>query len=78
MIDISSFDELKRIKNSIIFCDIDETILKFEGINPEWWRNKFNEYYSLSHDYEQSELKALNEWIYYITHNENKLTHTCR
>ena len=41
---INTFDMVKIIRNTLVLCDIDETILAYNDINPLWWKEK-NEYY---------------------------------
>ena len=30
--------------NTLVICDIDETIMKFEGVSQKWWDDKYNFY----------------------------------
>jgi hypothetical protein len=34
---ISSFQEVKIKTNTLVLCDIDETVLRFDGIDKKWW-----------------------------------------
>jgi hypothetical protein len=36
---IKNYDEIKLIKNALLILDIDETILRFEGITYDWFNN---------------------------------------
>jgi hypothetical protein len=67
---ITSFYQIDIIKqNSLIVCDIDETILKFDIITPNWWKNTFHYYYSLSSNYDVADAETLACWTEYIKTN---------
>ncbi len=55
--------------NSIIFSDIDDTILFFDLINPQWWIDKFEKYYKQTNSYDLADLLSLNEWETHICYN---------
>jgi hypothetical protein len=69
LVNINSFNEIIIKPNSLIICDIDETILKFDNINPKWWKDTFDYYYSISKDYDFSDAKTLESWTEYIKKN---------
>jgi hypothetical protein len=70
---ITSYEKINLIKNSLIIFDIDETIIKFDGINPEWWKNKFNYYNSILKDNNIADEMTLKEWINHVHFNKPKL-----
>jgi len=74
IIPINTFSNINISQNTLILCDIDDTILKFDNINQIWWKNRFNYYYSLSNNYDDADLQVLNEWIDYIEINNPKFT----
>ena len=37
---ITNYDQITILHKSLVILDIDETILKFDGINYEWWENE--------------------------------------
>ena len=71
---ITSFNDVNVYNNSIIFCDIDETIIEFNGINHKWWKSTFYKYYDETKDYELSEVKTLQEWVIHIQSHKPKYT----
>ena len=60
---ISSFDKIKINKKSLIFCDIDETLLKFEGINHQWWDKKLQFYNKKYNNNIIASEKCYNLWL---------------
>ncbi len=67
---ITSFNQVSILPNTLVICDIDETILRYESINSKWWKNRINNYVQQSYSYEMSDKMALNDWKLYI--NETK------
>lgn len=61
-------------KNSIVLCDINETILKYDGINDRWWRERFNSYYENNKDYDESDLNTLKDWKNFMSESNPKYT----
>lgn len=43
-------------------CDIDETLLRFEGIDHKWWHDKFIEIYKYTKNYDLSDDLVIEEW----------------
>lgn len=60
---ITKFEQIEIIPSSLVVFDIDETLLKFDGIDHKWWKNKFNKYYRLTQNYELAESMSHNDWI---------------
>lgn len=71
---ISSFRDVEISKNSLVLCDIDETLLKFDEIPKNWWKEKIKENYKKYDDYEKADKCALEEWKKII--NEKNPLHT--
>jgi predicted secreted acid phosphatase len=69
---IVNYDEIKLMPNSLIVFDIDETILKFQGINQKWWDFNYNEYYRY---YEMSHARklVLNKWFDIVSTSQPKI-----
>ena len=67
---ITSFNQVSILPNTLVICDIDETILRYDSINSQWWNNRKNNYMQQSYSYEMSDKMALNDWKLYI--NETK------
>ncbi len=70
---ISSYDEIELKQNALLIFDIDETIMRFDGISRNWWINKLNEYYNIHQDHKKANDCALKEWIDHIKLNKAKL-----
>lgn len=60
---INSFNQIEIIPNSLVVFDIDETLIKFDGIDFKWWKNKFNKYYKMTHNNNLADKLANQDWI---------------
>lgn len=60
--EITTFFDVKIRKNSLIMIDIDDTILKYEHLDKQWWKNTFNTHYEISKNYDVSDQYTLNLW----------------
>ncbi len=60
---ISSFKNIFLKPNSLVVLDIDETILGFNTIGKNWWKNTFNNYLMASNDPDLAEKLALYDWM---------------
>lgn len=60
---ITKFEQITIIPSSLVVFDIDETLLKFDGIDQKWWRNKFNKYYTLTKNYDLADSMSHSDWI---------------
>jgi hypothetical protein len=56
---IKSFKEIPIQRNTLVLCDIDDTVIVFEGLGKKWWRERFDDYYERNGDYEFSEKAVL-------------------
>lgn len=59
---ISSFQTIPIYPKTLVLCDIDETILRFNGIDAKWWNNKIEKYYLETNSYMEADRKAYLEW----------------
>ena len=61
---INSFvNFIKDFNNKTIYVfDIDETVLKFKSINHDFQKNRFNDFYEKTKDYEKSESMTYDIW----------------
>jgi hypothetical protein len=66
---IKSFDQIKLHYNTLVLSDIDETILKFDQVNKEWWKTRKQEAFD-----QNPETYAFGKWMEVIS--VNKPTHT--
>jgi hypothetical protein len=58
----------------LVLCDIDETILAYNDINPLWWKEK-NEYYmNIFGDHDLAKSYSLDDWFNYIQNNKPSYT----
>lgn len=71
--EITQFSEIEIIENGLYVFDIDETLIKFDGIDYKWWKNKFNKYYKMTMDHGLSECLSNEEWIKVITKSDPEL-----
>jgi len=63
---ISSFEDVVIIPNSLIVIDIDDTLIKYSQFNQTWWINKIQHYHTLTKNYELAEHLANEEWNKHI------------
>ena len=70
---ISKFEEIDIIPNSFVILDIDETLIKFDGIDIKWWKSKFNRFYKQTRDCDLSDKLAFMEWVNIIDKCEPEL-----
>jgi hypothetical protein len=63
---INSFKQIPIQRNTLVLCDIDDTVIVFEKLGKKWWRERFEDYYERNGDYEFSEKAVLKEWIHQI------------
>jgi hypothetical protein len=66
MITVKSFKDIPVERNTLVLCDIDDTVIVFEKLGKKWWRERFVDYYERNGDYEFSETALLKEWIHQI------------
>ena len=66
---IKKFNQIDIIPESLIVIDIDDTLIKYDGIDFIWWKNKVNKYYTLTKNTDLSEILANQDW--------NKLIEKC-
>jgi hypothetical protein len=64
---INSFDQIKLKRNSLVLSDIDETILRFDPIDGNWWRRQFDFHYQINKDYNAADTYASEKWIEIVT-----------
>jgi hypothetical protein len=62
IIKIKNYDEINFNKKSLLVLDIDETIIKFPGINQKWWDDNYDDYYKL-YDINKARQIVLDKWI---------------
>ena len=58
---ISNYDEIKLLNNSLVCIDLDETLIRFPGINQSWWENRKNAYNLI--DDLTSDQMAYKDWL---------------
>jgi hypothetical protein len=65
--EIKFIDKILIKDNSLVFIDIDETLIHFERIhNITWWKNRFNYYHNLTNNNEESNSMVIDEWTQLI------------
>ncbi len=55
---INSFDQIEIIPESLVVFDIDDTLIKFDGIDIKWWKNKVKKYMVITRDEQLAESMA--------------------
>ena len=70
---IKSFKDIPLNRNTLVLCDIDDTVMVYEQLGKKWWRERFADYYNRNGDYEFSETALLKEWCHQI--NQHKPVH---
>ena len=63
---VSTFKDITIKRNTLVLCDIDDTVIVFEKLGKKWWRERFDDYYERTGDFEWSEKAVLKEWIHAI------------
>ena len=66
MTTVKSFKDIPVERNTLVLCDIDDTVIVFEKLGKKWWRERFDDYYERNGDYDFSEKAVLKEWIHQI------------
>jgi hypothetical protein len=59
---INSFRQVKIIPKTLVLCDIDETVLKYNGINAKWWMGRIAHHYNLSNNMLKADRDTYLEW----------------
>lgn len=67
--------ELPLEPNTLYVLDFDETVASFEGIDKQWWQDKFQEYYNKHNDYDFADAESLRDWKHHITYIQPIPTH---
>lgn len=73
MIIINKFNQINIIPNSLVMIDIDDTLIKFDGIDHKWWENKFNKYFKMTKNNDLADFLAHNDWIKIVSSIEPEL-----
>jgi hypothetical protein len=66
---IRSFNNIKIYDNSIIFCDIDDTILKYKNKDLEFWDKLYNYYLDKTKNEKKVVEQLNNKWCNLIKKN---------
>ena len=68
---ISNYDEIIVLNKSLVCIDLDETIIRFPGINQSWWENR-KKAYDLIDDLTSDQM-AYKDWLNIIHTNTPKM-----
>jgi Protein of unknown function (DUF2608) len=71
---IDTFNLVDINKNTLVLCDIDETILFYDDINPKWWKDKLSYYMEKYNDNDLANSHSLEDWYCYIQYNKPSYT----
>lgn len=69
---IKNYNEIVVPDNTLVVLDIDETIIKFNGLH-NTWVSELRKYYELFHEKKKADQMALNEWINIISTEKPEL-----
>lgn len=67
IITIRNFNQINIIPNSLVVLDVDETLIRYDGIDYRWWKSKFNRFYKETNNCELAEFLSNEEWIRIIS-----------
>ena len=71
---ISSFNNVEIIDNSLLIINIDNTIFKNKiSVEESWWTSKYEKYYNISHDHELAYSFVYQDWINLLKKNPPEL-----
>ena len=62
---IHNYDEISILDNSLVFLDLDETIIRFPFINSNWWDKTIKAYELI--DINTADERAYKDWQHIIT-----------
>ena len=70
---ITDYKEINLKNGALLIFDIDETIMKFDGISAKWWKTRFEHHYKIMKDYDNADQTTLKEWIEHVHINRAQL-----
>jgi len=62
IIPINSFSQIPLKPRSLVVLDIDETLLTYSNLSPQWWQDEINKNYLDTQDYSMAEKWAVHKW----------------
>ncbi len=62
IVTVQSFTQINISDNYLVVLDLDETIIKYEGICKQWWKDKFEHYYKIHKDYDLVDSLSSRDW----------------
>lgn len=71
---INTFFDISIEYNTLVICDIDETLLYFPGIDNIWWLNKLNEHYFQTNDHNLAHSLTNKSWAEYAINTKPQMT----
>lgn len=63
---INSFFDVKLKHNYLLVLDIDETIIKYDGICKKWWEDKYEYYFEIYKDHDLADQQCVIDWKEHI------------
>ena len=70
---INNFKNIIVKDNTLVLCDIDETIIKIKNINKEWWNNTKLFYSGFMEKKTEIEHASFSYWLKYVSKNKANL-----
>lgn len=75
--EINKYEQIKIIPNSLIVLDIDETLIRFENIDKNWWNVEFAKINIITNNEVLTEKMLLNEWLNIVSNSKPLLVDNC-
>lgn len=63
---ISKLSEIPLQPDTLYVLDFDETVVYYDGINRQWWEQRFKHHYDTHNDHDKADQLALKDWFEHI------------
>ena len=63
---IHSFHSVPILYNTLVLCDLDETLWKYDEINVNWWRTHFQKMFNYVNEFEKADELTINAWTDHV------------
>jgi predicted secreted acid phosphatase len=69
---IQNYDEIIINQPTLVVLDIDDTILKFDTLHKNWWKNTLDNYKTIYDEFESNK-RTFDDWVKIISNENAKL-----